>query len=298
MRHRIAPVKPLSKGSCGLAAALLLWAAPAGAASDDSEFSASEGDAVVDLGDTEEEDLNDRIQNWILFAAQIDNVWLPAITEACSSTAASKCYYGDGVQRIVGAPAPSPGTLFAEPGAVNASTGERVGAGDVAANSIATSHLLLGFDRVFLRNLTGGMRFGLTVGGAPSGQPDGVKSFFPFYGEVGVGYWFGSDPFARKGIRPFMRLAVGMVHVQEKATTTIIDMRQSDFDPNIIAPANGANPTLEVWRDAGTFFGSASLGAMYAIRPKHGPLVELKAMALFPDSATGVAAQIGYSIGF
>ncbi|HEX2880686.1 MAG TPA: hypothetical protein VHO25_14235 [Polyangiaceae bacterium] len=285
----------------GLAAVVLLWGTVANAQDDESGGlgdDAARNEEVLDLGGIEEQDAPRAIQNWFVLALQYEVYLLPTANEGCASTSRYTCYYGDGTPRIVGANSPTPGVVFAEPGAVNPSTGQRVGAGDDASGEVAVERLLLGFDRVFLRNFTGGARFGLQLG-ATSDPPQGVKSFPPVSGELNFGYWFGSQPFTRKGFRYFTRLSVGMAQVQQKVTTSIIDMRRSDFDPNAPAvPANGPNPTVEIWKTAGNFFGSLTLGAQWAIRPYHGPLLELKAIALFPDSAIGIGTQAAYAIGF
>jgi hypothetical protein len=76
-------------------------------------------------------------------------------------------------------------------------------------------------------------------------------------------------------------------------------MRVADqVNPPPPVPANGSNPTIEIWKKSGMFFGSVSLGTMIAIAPNHGPTLEFKGLILFPDSGMGVAGQLGYSIGF
>ncbi|HEX2881701.1 MAG TPA: tetratricopeptide repeat protein [Polyangiaceae bacterium] len=250
----------------------------------------------------EEEDLGDAVLNWLSVSFQADMLLMPSTDGACLSNASVpyECYYGDGRQRIVGANYDNQ-TRFADPGGIDPSTGKLVGAGNVGGGfALATMRALVGFDRVFLKNFTAGVRVGFAFNGGPTtDQTQGNKSFMPIHAELGVGYYFIPDTFARTGFRPFIRLGGGIAQVHAKLTSPILDMRVADqVNPPPPVPANGANPTIEIWKKSGMFFGSVSLGTMLAIGRNHGPTLELKGLILFPDSGMGVAGQLGYSVGF
>jgi hypothetical protein len=250
----------------------------------------------------EEEKLGDQVLNWFFLSGQIDFLLMPSTDGAClkNPSVPYECYYGDGQQRIVDGFAPTPNTLFAEPGGIDPTTGKLVGAGNVGGGlALATMRAIVGFDRAFLKNFSGGVRLGFAFNGGPTtDSTKGNKSFFPMHLEAGVAYWPMPNNFARTGFRPFVRLGGGMAQVHAKLTSPILDMRRSELTNAPPQPANGANPTVEIWKKSGTFFGSLSLGTMFAIAPNHGPMLELKALVLFPDSGMGAAAQLGYAVGF
>lgn len=250
----------------------------------------------------EEEDLGNAVLNWFSVSFQADMLLMPSTDGACLSNPSVpyECYYGDGRQRIVGANYDQ-NTLFAEPG-VDPNTGQVVaGAGNVGGGfALATMRALIGFDRAFLKNFSAGLRVGFAFNGGPTtDQLKGNKAFFPIHVEAGVAYWPLSDNFARTGFRPFIRLGGGIAQVHAKLTSPIVDMRgPAPGTTGEVRPADGNNPTIEIWKKSGMFFGSLSLGTMIAIKPNHGPTLELKGLMLFPDSGVGAAGQLGYSVGF
>jgi hypothetical protein len=158
----------------------------------------------------------------------------------------------------------------------------------------------VGFDRAFLNHFTAGLRVGFAFNGGPTtDQLDGNKAFFPIHVEAGFAYYPLSDSFARTGFRPFVRLGGGIAQVHAKLTSPILDMRgPAPGTTGQVRPADGDNPTVEIWKKSGMFFGSLSLGTMIAIARNHGPTVEFKGLVLFPDSGIGAAGQLGYAVGF
>ncbi|HTM43902.1 MAG TPA: tetratricopeptide repeat protein [Polyangiaceae bacterium] len=243
-----------------------------------------------------EEKLGKPVLSWFTFTGQVDFLAMPSTQGACRSDAPAnyECYYGDGQQRVVGLPAPG-GANFDEPGTLDG----QQGAGAVGGGlTLGTIRAIVGFERVFLDNFTGGIRLGFAFNGGPARDPaKGGKGFFPVHAELGVAYWIGSTPFARTGFRPFVRVAGGMAEVDAKLVAGIIDNRYDDANMTG-GLATDPTPAVEVWKKAGKFFGSLSLGTMFAIAPNHGPILELKGMMLFPDSAMGLAGQLGYAVGF
>jgi hypothetical protein len=157
---------------------------------------------------------------------------------------------------------------------------------------LATTRILLGYERLFANNITVGARVGYAIGGGPK-EPTGA-AFLPFHAELRGGYWFGSDPFSKRAIRPFADVAFGMAQVDSSVTTEVIDQ-----NPN---PSPGTQPyavsRVSVWRKTGTLFGSIGGGAMYPLFDNGGIVAELRAMLLLPSAGTSVALQAGYSYGF
>lgn len=250
----------------------------------------------------EEEKLGDAVLNWISVSFQVDTLLMPSTDGACMSNPSVpyECFYGDGRQRIVGAHF-DPNRLFAEPGGIDPTTGQRVGAGNVGGGlALATMRALVGFDRAFLDHFTAGLRVGFAFNGGPTtDQLQGNKAFFPIHVEAGFAYYPLPDSFARTGFRPFVRLGGGIAQVQAKLTSPIVDWRErTQAAGGGMELALGENPTVEIWKKSGMFFGSFSLGTMIAFAPNHGPTLEFKGLILFPDSGVGGAGQLGYAVGF
>ena len=110
----------------------------------------------------------------------------------------------------------------------------------------ATTRIMLSFDRVLGKNLTLGARAGYALNGGPSA---GDKKFLPFHGEVRIGYWFGKQPFAKKGIRPYVAGGGGIAQVDAKLPVTVVDCAQ---DPNTGASQVGTQAYTNCANDSGS----------------------------------------------
>jgi hypothetical protein len=59
----------------------------------------------------------------------------------------------------------------------------------------------------------------------------------------------------------------------------------------------GQSQNLTAWKKTGTGFAAIGLGAMYAITPAGGIVLELRGQQMFPTAGAGAALQLGYAIG-
>jgi hypothetical protein len=145
---------------------------------------------------------------------------------------------------------------------------------------------LLAYDRVLIDNVTLGGRLGYAFGGGPA-APDG-KAFFPVHIEARAAYWFGTDPFIRVGVRPFILAGVGAAQFDGKVEVKV--------DNGVIA-ANTERLTMDAWKKMSIAFGTAGFGMMYAIDQNSGVIAELRGAAVFPTFGLAGSLQVAYSRG-
>jgi hypothetical protein len=207
-------------------------------------------------------------KNWVSLSFQQDWLGISGAKNTCSGGNDYACFNGDS---------------FYEPIPYNKSGGELAG-----GLAIATSRLMLGYDRVFGKNISVGARVGFAFGGGPQ-APDGA-SFVPVHVELRGVYWFGADPFSHAGLRPYVTVGGGLAQVDASVQVAVYTTEQ-DF-------INDKRQMLDAWRKSGLVFIAAGGGAMYAIKPNTGPFAELRVIQLFGSSGTAVGATVGYAHGF
>jgi len=153
-----------------------------------------------------------------------------------------------------------------------------------AGFGFATQRILLGYDRALSDNFELGGRIGYAFGGGPDTASG--ATFFPIHAEIRPSLWFGSEPFLRTGIRPYLVAALGFAQVDASVSVEVQDPRF----PN-------GKGTLIAWKRSGKVFAGAGLGMLYAIGRNTGPFVEIRGQRLFPSSATAMTLQLGYAVG-
>ena len=146
---------------------------------------------------------------------------------------------------------------------------------------LATSRVLIGFDRLLSSNLMLGLRLGYAFGGRPAG----ADKFFPVHAELRGSYWFGSAPFESSGVRPYVTLSGGLAEVDGKVSVEYYD-------------ETGTKRTLDAWRKTGKGFAALGFGVMVPFAGDNGIVPELRAMQLFGASGTVFDVSIGYARGF
>lgn len=185
------------------------------------------------------------------------------------------CFYGNG-QQFHGAPIPG---RF-----------DNIKAG-VAPS---TMRVMLGYDRLFGRNLTIGLRAGYAFGGGPKPDGDAASSFFPLHIDARVAYYLGKDPFSRIGVRPFAFAVAGMMEVDTKVSVEVHEPgaacgQAADVD---------CVTKLDAWRRAGNGFVGLGVGAQYAVSPGQALVLDIRGEQLFPAPATVFTPEVGFVTGF
>ena len=172
----------------------------------------------------------------------------------------------------------------------------------------ATIRFLASYDRVLGENLTLGARAGFAInGGPPAGQQGSEVDFLPFHGEARVGYWFGTQPFAKKGFRPYVHAGGGMAQVDAKLPVTILDCAQGQLNADRNnstyiscrdgAGAQGTRLELDAYKKLGQGFVTAGGGAVYALSPNSGFQANLNLMMMLGTSGFVIEPSIGYVFG-
>lgn len=207
-------------------------------------------------------------RNWISLSFQQDWLAISSAKNTCSGGNEYTCFDGD---------------TFYAPIPYDKSGGELAG-----GLALATSRIILGYDRIFGQNISIGIRAGFPLGGGP--QAPGGAAFVPLHAELRAAYWFGADTFSRKGFRPYVTLAGGLAQVDAAVKVTVYTTEQ-DF-------INDKRQSLDAWKKSGLVFVAAGGGAMYAIKPNTGPIAELRFMQIFGSSGSAIAATVGYAHGF
>jgi hypothetical protein len=214
-------------------------------------------------------------KNWISLGVQAELLLMPGADDACLGDRHYTCFLS------------STGEYYAE--TPTKGVDDQVIAGLAGAPMI---RILIGYDRALQPNLAVGGRLGYAiVGGGPqrpahNATPVGPR-FMPVHAEVKVAYFFGKNALARRGPRFFVDLGGGMTEVDASETIDVVR-------PGI----SNARIPVDAWTKTGLGFVSVGPGVMFGLTPNTGPVLEAKALVLFPTPGVALAAQLGYAFGF
>jgi hypothetical protein len=216
----------------------------------------------------------DRRSNWVSLSLEQD-FGLVSASGACSVHAQENegyaCYRADGAQ-YTGTPV---------------LTNEPLGAG------IGPTRLVLGFERLLYYDTSVGLRAGWALAGAGP-TPRGGTEFFPLSVSVRATHWFGEDPFARSGLRPFAFLTAGYAMFDVKTSAHVRE------DPAAVAyqGGNDLEQTVDLWKRAGDGFVGAGGGLAFAFTPRVAAAVEVGVLEALPYGALVIAPAAGLMLGF
>jgi hypothetical protein len=207
-------------------------------------------------------------QNWISLAFQADLLIVPAANNACQGGTGYTCFDGSG-KYYSGIPLKD--------------------ADDIVSGGLAlgTMRVLAGYDRAIGQNILVGARVGFAFNGGP--QRPSASSFLPISAEARGSYWFGHDPLGRSGFRFFVVVGGGAEEVDASVPV--------DVFASLSAYEAKQSQNYNAWKKTGLGFVEVGPGAMVAITPNTGVVLEAKATLLFPTSALGGSVQLGYVIG-
>jgi hypothetical protein len=158
----------------------------------------------------------------------------------------------------------------------------------------APTRLVLGYERVVFYDTSVGMKLGYAfMGSGPT--PPGGGEFLPFSAELRFVHWFGEDPFARQGLRPYAAIGGGFQMVDIHIAAHV---REDVTAPMGIQGGNDLEQTLDVYKRAGDGFVMVGGGLVLAITPGFGLSAELRALEVFPFSAAVLSGTLGARGGF
>jgi hypothetical protein len=214
-------------------------------------------------------------KNWVSLGVQAELMFMPGADDACLGDRHYTCFLSSS-----GAYSPDIPVRGID---------DQVIAGFAGA---PTFRVLVGYDRAVGPNLTVGGRLGYAFfGGGPqrpahNGTPAG-PSFMPVHLEARLAYFFGRNVLAHVGPRFFVGIAGGMTEIDASESIDMV----SKATPTVRTP-------VDAWTKTGLGFAAVGPGLMYALTPNSGPVLETKAIVLFPTAGVALAAQLGYELGF
>ena len=207
------------------------------------------------------------ISNLLTLGIQQDYLYHSDSTNVCAPGSLYECFQGTG-QRVL---AEDSATVHSQV----------IGSGF----SSGTLRVLAGYDRFVLPQLSVGLRVGAVVSGKPA-QTSGDASFFAFHGEGRAAFWLVHDPL-RSSFSPYVLASIGAAEADVK-----VQVRYQD-------PAtNCPDCRLNAWKRGGFEFMSAGLGVIAVITNNSGPLLEARYVYYLGKSASSLAGQLGYAVGF
>jgi hypothetical protein len=162
--------------------------------------------------------------------------------------------------------------------------------------ALATTRFLLSLDYAFAPNITAGLRVGFALGGGPPAgriveynADDTVSSvieegtpFLPLHLEARGSYWFGNNPLARSGLRPYVHAGGGLAQVDADVNVSIEDEKIRSVD---------------AWKKMGQAFITLGGGVVYAFTPTLGAQLNLNCMFMLPDSGFVLEPSLGMVLG-
>ncbi|HEY6079098.1 MAG TPA: hypothetical protein VIW29_09860 [Polyangiaceae bacterium] len=171
-------------------------------------------------------------------------------------------------------------------------TGRPVHTNQAPVVGLAASRVLFSYERVLFYKTSLGVRVGYAFAGEGPTLP-GAAGFVPFSAELVARYWFGQDPFAEQGLRPYLMLGAGFA---EHDIQGEVDVRE-DPDAPYSQGGNDLEQTLRVSKRAGDAFVSVGVGAVYPLTRGFGVAFELSLAQAFPYAATVATASGGLRLG-
>ena len=205
-------------------------------------------------------------KNWLSLAFQQDWLLLPGSSTTCAGGTGYDCFAGSSYY----------------------STVPYAGSGDVVQGGLApaTSRILAGYDRA-VGSFTLGARVGFAFRGGP--QTPGFNPFLPAHVEARGAYWFGADPFARVGFRPYVVVAGGVAQVDASVGVTLYKTAD-DY-------ANNVTTHYDAWRKTGLVFVGGGAGVLFAFTRREVIFGEGKFVELLGLSGSSLNLQLGYALG-
>jgi hypothetical protein len=216
----------------------------------------------------------DRRTNWVSVAVEQD-FGLVQTSGACGIYSQENegyaCYRADGEQYN--------GTAIA--------TNEPLGFG------LGPTRLVAGYERLVFYDTSIGLRVGWAVRGEGP-TPRGGTPFVPVSASARVTHWFGHDPLARSGFRPFAFVTGGYMMVDVSTSTRI----REDPTARPFQGENDLEQTVDLWKRAGDAFVGAGLGLSFAFTTGTAIFIDTSTIHTFPFGAFVIAPSAGVMLGF
>ncbi len=187
---------------------------------------------------------------------------------------------------------------------------------------LATTRVLLSYDRALSAKWLAGVRVGYAFGGGPPAARDvaydsegrivqvideGI-AFLPYHLEARISRWFGSGV-ETAGMRFYLHAGGGLAQVDAKVETSVKDcgLYAPRGSPEYAACASGQIPAsdpalrevkLDAWKKLGKVFGTVGGGAVYAFSEGLGLQLNVNAMLTLPATGFVLEPSLGLIAGF
>lgn len=171
-------------------------------------------------------------------------------------------------------------------------TGRPVYTNEPLALGRSPTRAWISYERVLFYNTSVGVRIGYAFLGDGPTLP-GAVDFVPYSAELSARYYLGADPFARRGLRPFIGLGAGFA---EFDVSFDLHVREDPLAP-YGQGGNDLEHTLDVWKRAGDGFISLGAGALYPFSESLGAVAEVSVCQAFPFAATIMRGSAGLRLG-
>lgn len=208
-------------------------------------------------------------RHWVVAAFQLDFLSYSQVNRVCSGADQYQCFLQ--------------GQSYG--GSIYDGSGNQVQGGV----GLATKRVLVGYEALLGANVTLGARIGFAFGGSPTATTGSGTAFFPFHAELRGDYWFGSEPFATGGVRPYVGLSAGLAELDGHVTV--------EYYQDAAGYQQNQKGKLDAWRKTGKGFAGLQLGLAYGIGTQQELLLELRLLQMFGAGATGGALSFGYGFG-
>jgi hypothetical protein len=170
--------------------------------------------------------------------------------------------------------------------------GNPVATNEPLAVGISTTRAVVGYEAVLFYTSSVGVRLGYAFLGEGPTPPYGAP-FIPLLAEARAVHWFGSDPFAGMGMRPYAFVDAGysMFDIAIRAHV------REDFTGTNRQGGNDLEQTLDVYKRAGDAFVGLGAGTVLALTNGTGVSAELQVAQSFPYGATLLMPRLGLRFG-
>lgn len=208
------------------------------------------------------------VRNWFSIGVQQDFMLHSSTQNVCNTGSRYACFDGTGTAKN-----------FDQGGIDN---GNEISASGLR---LASTRLLIGFDRLLSKNFALGIRVGGVISGVARRLSTDPQPFFRFHGEARLTLYPGSDPFSpTRHVRPYLFGSGGLAETDSKIPVDVVQ--------------GGATGRLDAWKRSGKTFIGGGLGLSFPISQGSGPFIEARFQRMFDKPAFVGAAMFGYGLGF
>lgn len=170
--------------------------------------------------------------------------------------------------------------------------GNPVYTNEPVAPAVGQLRAVIGYERLIFYGSSVGIRVAYAL--TRQKELDKAAPFFPLLVELRAAHWFGADPFARTGLRPYVFASAGAgmfdlaftVHVREDPAAASVQ------------GGNALHQDLDGHRRSGDVFVGVGGGLMMAFWSSGGPSLEVAAAQVFPYGASVLIPRLGWRVGF